>query len=85
MKRRWILLLLAGLIFVFIARLRTPPNKGPMPLNVILIVADDLGVGDVGCYGSEWIRTPNIDRMAKQGMRALDAHSTASVCTPSRY
>jgi arylsulfatase A-like enzyme len=53
--------------------------------NVLLIIADDLGVGDVGCYGSKWIRTPNIDRLAEQGIRATDAHATASVCTPSRY
>lgn len=45
----------------------------PAPLNVVLIVADDLGVGDVGCYGSEWIRTPNLDQLATDGMRATDA------------
>lgn len=53
--------------------------------NVVLIVADDLGIGDVGAYGSKWIRTPNIDQLAAEGVRALDAHSTAAVCTPSRY
>lgn len=53
--------------------------------NVVLIIADDLGVGDVGCYGSKWIRTPNIDRLAADGIRALDAYAIASVCTPSRY
>ena len=55
-------------------------------LNVVLIVADDLGVGDVGCYGDEGrIPTPNLDRLASQGIRALDDHSTSAVCTPSRY
>lgn len=53
--------------------------------NVLLIIADDLGVGDVGCYGSKWIKTPNIDRLAAEGIRAMDAHATAAVCTPSRY
>lgn len=53
--------------------------------NVVLIMADDLGVGDVGCYGSEKIKTPNIDRLAEQGMRFTDAHATGAVCTPSRY
>lgn len=53
--------------------------------NVVLIVADDLGVGDVGCYGSKLIKTPNLDRLAVQGARAMDAHATASVCTPSRF
>jgi len=55
-------------------------------LNVVLIVADDLGVGDVGCYGDEGrIPTPNLDRLASQGVRALDVHSTSAVCTLSRY
>lgn len=60
-------------------------EKQAAPPNVLLIVADDLGIGDVGCYGSEKVATPNIDRLATQGVRALDAHSTAAVCTPSRY
>ena len=54
----------------------------PAPLNVLLIIADDLGVGDVGCYGSKWLKTPTIDRLAAEGVRATDAHSTAAVCTP---
>ncbi|MEQ9462659.1 MAG: arylsulfatase [Haliea sp.] len=53
--------------------------------NVLLIIADDLGIGDVGAYGSRWINTPNIDQLAAEGVRALDAHATAAVCTPSRY
>lgn len=53
--------------------------------NVVVIVADDLGVGDVGCYGSDMIRTPNVDRLAREGLLATDAHAIASVCTPSRY
>jgi arylsulfatase A len=53
--------------------------------NVVLIMADDLGTGDVGCYGSQKIKTPNIDRLAEQGMRFTDAHAAAAVCTPSRY
>lgn len=57
----------------------------PAQLNVVLIIADDLGVGDVGCYGAELIRTPNLDGLAEQGARATDAHATASVCTPSRF
>ena len=53
--------------------------------NVVLIVADDLGVGDVGCYSSKLIKTPNLDRLAVQKARAMDANATASVCTPSRF
>jgi arylsulfatase A-like enzyme len=53
--------------------------------NILLIVADDLGYGDVGCYGAEKIQTPNIDRLAEGGIRLTDAHSPAAVCQPARY
>jgi arylsulfatase A-like enzyme len=48
-------------------------------------VADDLGYGDVGCYGATKIRTPRMDQLAGDGVRFSDAHSTAAVCNPSRY
>jgi hypothetical protein len=54
--------------------------------NIVFIYADDLGYGDVGCYNSESkVPTPNLDRLATEGMRFTDAHSPATVCTPSRY
>ncbi|MGB7345295.1 MAG: arylsulfatase [Pirellulaceae bacterium] len=53
--------------------------------NIVVIFADDLGYGDVGCYGATQISTPNIDRLAKEGMKFTDAHSAASLCSPSRY
>ncbi len=53
--------------------------------NIILILADDIGYGDFGCYGATKVKTPNVDRFASQGLRFTDAHSMASVCTPSRY
>lgn len=52
--------------------------------NIIIILADDLGYGDLGCYGHPSIRTPNLDRMAAEGMRFTDFYSAAEVCTPSR-
>ena len=52
--------------------------------NIVLIVADDLGYGDVGCYGNQEIRTPNIDRLAAGGLRFTDFHSNGSMCTPTR-
>ena len=55
------------------------------PPNIVLIYADDLGYGDVGCYGATRIRTPNIDHLARQGLRFTDAHAPSSTCTPSRY
>ncbi len=53
--------------------------------NVVYIYADDIGYGDIGCYGSKTIKTPNIDQLAKQGVRFTNFHSTAATCTPSRY
>jgi len=52
--------------------------------NIILIMADDLGYGEVGCFGSGRIKTPNIDALAKGGMRFTDYHSNGSVCSPTR-
>ena len=52
--------------------------------NVIYIIADDLGYGDLGCYGQEIIKTPNIDRMASEGMRFTQHYAGSTVCAPSR-
>jgi arylsulfatase A-like enzyme len=57
------------------------PAKKP---NIVFILADDLGYGDVGCYGQERIRTPRIDRMASEGMRFTQCYAGSSVCAPSR-
>ncbi len=53
--------------------------------NVVVIFADDLGYGDLGCYGATKVQTPHLDQMAKEGRRFTDAHSASAVCTPSRY
>lgn len=54
------------------------------PPNIVIILADDLGYGDLSCYGHPTIRTPNLDRMASEGMRFTDFYVAACVCTPSR-
>jgi arylsulfatase A-like enzyme len=54
------------------------------PPNIVILFADDLGFGDLGCYGHPTIRTPNLDRMAAEGMRFTEFYSAAEVCTPSR-
>ena len=56
----------------------------PRKPNVVIIFADDLGYGDLACYGSPTIRTPNLDRMAAEGLRFTDFYSASEVCTPSR-
>jgi len=55
----------------------------PSP-NIILCLIDDLGWTDLGCFGSDYYRTPNIDRFASQSMKFTDAHSACTVCSPSR-
>jgi len=53
--------------------------------NVVYINVDDLGYGDLSVYGATKVETPNIDKLASQGMRFTDAHTVSAVCTPSRY
>lgn len=62
-----------------------PKTAGSEYPNIVLIYADDLGYGDLSCYGATKISTPNIDRLATEGRLFTDGHSTSAVCTPSRY
>jgi arylsulfatase A-like enzyme len=57
----------------------------PRPKNIVLVLADDLGWGDVSCYGATAVTTPNVDRLAREGARFTDAHASAATCTPTRY
>ena len=78
--------LATGILAALILWLVPATPAAPMPRpNVVIILADDLGYGDISCYGSRRVRTPNIDRLALEGLRFTDAHSTAATCTPSRY
>src|SRR4051794_24658310 len=54
------------------------------PPNVVIILTDDQGYADLGCYGSRRIKTPRVDRMAAEGVRFTDFYAAASVCPPSR-
>ncbi len=53
--------------------------------NIVVILSDDVGWGDLGCYGATRIKTPNLDALAREGLRFTDAHASAAVCTPTRY
>jgi arylsulfatase A-like enzyme len=59
-------------------------SQTPTKPNIVFILADDLGYGDLGCYGQDKIRTPKLDRMASEGMRFTQAYAGCSVCAPSR-
>jgi arylsulfatase A-like enzyme len=63
---------------------RASADRAPARPNVVLIIADDLGYGDLGSYGAPDIRTPNLDRLAKEGVRLTDYYANAPVCTPTR-
>ena len=82
MNRHTLNLLLAG-ILALLANAPAAVRAEKLP-NLVIILADDLGYGDLSCYGHPSIRTPNLDRMASQGMRFTDFYVAASVCTPSR-
>ena len=69
---------LSGLLLVCFLNAQQKPN-------VVFIYADDLGYGDLSCYGATKIHTPNLDQLAKQGIRYTNGHSTSATCTPSRY
>jgi arylsulfatase A-like enzyme len=77
----WLVLLLSiggGLAF---AQLKQPAKRPP---NIVFIVADDLGYGDVSCYGQQRFQTPNIDRLAAEGLKFTQGYAGTAVCSPSR-
>ena len=75
----------AGGAAAFVLDSRTALPASTRKPNIVLIYADDVGYGDVSCYGATRVKTPNIDRIAGGGARFTDAHSPAATCTPSRF
>ena len=82
-KREWyfVLLIILGSMDLTV---KAKQNTFKKP-NIVLIYADDLGYGDVSCYGATKIYTPNIDKIAARGLRFTNAHCSSATCTPSRY
>ena len=81
---KWSFLFISAATFVLAEINELRAGAKDRPPNVILIVADDLGYGDVGCFGAKDIATPNLDRMAKQGTRFTSYYAAQAVCTASR-
>lgn len=76
--------LILALLFGILSHLLSAASLGKEKPNIIFIMTDDLGYGDLGCYGQQKIQTPNIDRLASNGLRFTQAYAGAPVCTPSR-
>src|SRR5258705_13185206 len=83
----WTCILIASVLWTAAGE-RKPITLGeqvtPKKPNIIFIMADDLGYGDLGCYGQTKIKTPNIDRLAAEGMRFTQCYAGSTVCAPSR-
>ena len=80
--QRFVFFLLATVMPLLFAASASPQTRPP---NVIVIMADDLGYGDVSCYGAEALQTPHIDRLAKEGLKFTSGYCSASTCTPTRF
>src|SRR3954447_6169980 len=75
----------ASLFLCLAARVSAAPGPGdPRRPNIVFILADDMGTMDLGCYGSSFYETPNLDRLAKQGVRFTQAYAACPVCSPTR-
>ena len=81
-QRRLNVLLIVLIVVGIVTCLHAVDTRKP---NVVLINADDLGYGDLGCYGAVKVKTPHIDGLARQGRLFTDAHTASAVCSPSRY
>ena len=83
-SRSLIALLLGAMISLSALAAETPPALSPSQPNIIYVLADDLGYGDLGCYGQKMVQTPQLDRMAAEGIRFTQHYSGSTVCAPSR-
>jgi arylsulfatase A len=83
LKIRIIFFTLLLSLFAACSSLSEAPTD-PRPPNVVLIFADDLGYGDLSCYGHPTIQTPRLDRLASEGIKLTSFYTAAAVCTPSR-
>src|SRR4029453_12074913 len=74
----------SSMLLVLLAGVSALRAADPLRPNIVLILVDDLGWTDVGCFGSDPYQTPNIDQLARDGMRFTQAYSACTVCSPTR-
>jgi len=82
-------LLRSAIVASLAVLLAAPPQLGaqatrPSPPNIVLIITDDVGYGDIGSYGAPDVRTPHIDRIAREGVRLTDFYANGATCSPTR-
>lgn len=86
MRRMQAAILGLGLLFGTLPiGMASQSGQGAKRPNIIVILGDDVGYGDIGAYGAKALQTPAVDRLAREGLRFTDGHATAATCTPSRY
>ncbi len=83
-KTLWVCLAVMAFLVPFPAGCQAAPADSPPRPNILFILADDLGYGDLGCYGQKQIQTPNLDQLAREGMRFTQCYAGCTVCAPSR-
>src|SRR5690606_25847773 len=84
MNKKLNIYLTAALLVITCVQCSAQQKKSASKPNIVFILADDLGYGDLSCYGQQRYQTPNIDRLAAEGMRFTQFYSGTSVCAPSR-
>ena len=82
MHRNYFFLQVIGFVVFLVGLWGCSTNRSQEKPNIVFILADDLGWADVGCYGNTYNETPNIDKLASQGMKFTQAYAAAPVCSP---
>lgn len=76
---------LLAAVFLGSTPVNTQASDAPPRPNIVFIMADDMGYGDLGCYGATTIKTPHCDQLAREGRGFTDAHTPAASCSPTRF
>ncbi|NQT17220.1 MAG: sulfatase-like hydrolase/transferase, partial [Planctomycetes bacterium] len=79
-----LILALSAAVLSIVPRDKARARQTDPPPNLVIILADDLGYGDLSCYGGTAFRTPHLDALSAEGMRLVDFHSSGPVCSPTR-